>query len=149
MEITDELWERIVRHEGIRYSPYTDSVGQETIGVGHAITEAEKKIYFNNCEISEREVFYLLHIDINDAARSADDLIGDITLPIPIREVIIEMVFQLGKRGVSKFKRMWAALKKGDFAEAGYEMRDSKWFHQTQSRCIELAKIVENIKNID
>ena len=146
MEITDALKDRIITHEGVRYYPYLDTVGQRTIGIGHAITSNEDDLYPDNCEISQDEVYYLLEKDLDVAIRSAVDLIGDLVLPIVVQEVIVEMVFQLGRRGVSKFKLMWAALKKGDFLEAGYQMRDSKWYRQTPSRCDELASLVECIK---
>lgn len=146
MKITDKLRDRISKHEGIRFSPYLDSVGQRTIGIGHAITRNEDSIYPNDCDISEKEVYYLFDKDLERARLSAQNLIGDLILPVAIQEVIVEMVFQLGKVGVSKFKLMWKALKEADFLEAGYQMRDSKWYRQTTSRCDELASIVECVK---
>jgi len=146
MKITDELKERIIRHEGIRFSPYLDSVGQRTIGIGHAITSNEDTLYVPDCEISEDEVNYIFEKDLHQSIESATDLIGDLVLPQVVQEVIVEMVFQLGKSGVSKFKLMWKALKERDFLEAGYQMRDSKWYRQTPSRCDELASLVEVVK---
>lgn len=147
MKITDTLKDRIITHEGIRYSPYTDSVGQKTIGIGHAIRGDENSMYPNTCEISEKEVLYLFDKDLERAIVGAKDLIGTLVLPLEIQEVIVEMVFQLGKSGVRKFKFMWAALNKGFFLEAAHQMRKSRWHRQTPSRCNELASIVENIGN--
>ena len=52
------------------------------------------------------------------------------------------MVFQLGIGGVSKFKKMWEALEKGDYTEASFQMMDSRWAKQTPSRAESLSKIM-------
>jgi hypothetical protein len=52
------------------------------------------------------------------------------------------MVFQLGKTGVSKFKKMFEALKEYDYTRAAKEMLNSTWYRQTPSRCEELAKLM-------
>ena len=49
-------------------------------------------------------------------------------------EIIIEMVFQLGKTGVSKFRNMWKHLSALEYASAASEMLDSRWAKQTPNR---------------
>jgi lysozyme len=49
-------------------------------------------------------------------------------------EIIIEMIFQLGKTGVSKFKNMWKALSGLEYSVAASEMLDSRWAKQTPNR---------------
>ena len=61
------------------------------------------------------------------------------------KEVIVEMVFQLGKGGVSKFKKMWEALAKEDYTEAANQMLDSRWHKQTKSRAESLASIMRSL----
>ena len=61
------------------------------------------------------------------------------------KEVIVEMVFQLGKGGVSKFKKMWEALAKEDYTEAANQMVDSRWHKQTKSRAESLATIMRSL----
>jgi hypothetical protein len=41
------------------------------------------------------------------------------------QEIIIEMVFQLGRTGVSKFRNMWKCLSELNYLGASYEMLDS------------------------
>ena len=60
--------------------------------------------------------------------------------------VLIEMVFQLGIGGVSKFKNMWKALGKGDYQTASEEMLDSRWAKQTPSRAEGLSEIMKSCK---
>jgi lysozyme len=69
---------------------------------------------------------------------------GDKRLPQEIEHVIVEMVFQLGETGVSKFRKMWKALSDGDQKEAAAQMKDSRWHSQTPVRCEALAEIVAN-----
>ena len=62
------------------------------------------------------------------------------------RGVLIEMVFQLGKTGVSKFVKMKAALQIQDYQEAAAQMVESKWYEQTEGRCARLAYIMRDDK---
>ena len=60
-------------------------------------------------------------------------------------EILIEMVFQLGKNGVSKFKNMWKALAEKNYIGASYEMLDSRWSKQTPNRAKAMAKTMKEI----
>lgn len=153
--LTPELKQRIKNHEGVRYTSYIDSLGHPTIGIGHAVTLSEEECYRKGVYINDDEVIYLFEIDLWHARESAilliaesignkQNLKAECLLPIIVMEVIIEMVFQLGKNGVRKFKRMWAAIKLDNFFTAAKEMRDSKWYRQTTRRVEELAVLMES-----
>ena len=60
-------------------------------------------------------------------------------------EILIEMVFQLGKTGVSKFRKMWDALAEKNYIGASYEMLDSRWAKQTPNRAKDMAQIMKAI----
>jgi lysozyme len=64
---------------------------------------------------------------------------GVADLPTTAQHTITEMVFQLGKSGVSKFRNMWKNLQNRDFNGASLEMLDSKWNRQTPNRCKKLS----------
>jgi lysozyme len=51
------------------------------------------------------------------------------------------MIFQLGGNGVSKFRKMWAALQEDppNYFEAHVQMLDSRWAKQTPNRAKEMA----------
>ena len=59
---------------------------------------------------------------------------GCIDINEKAEEILIEMVFQLGKTGVSKFRNMWKALAEKNYIGASYEMLDSRWAKQTPNR---------------
>ena len=50
------------------------------------------------------------------------------------KELLIEMIFQLGAKGLSKFKNMLYFLNKKQKFMASLEMLDSLWYLQTPKR---------------
>ena len=142
---SEDLKKRIRCHEGVRNLPYLDSEGHRTIGVGHFINPNDDNLYESGVPISDAEITDIFEDDLRSATWWAQDLLDEKWgLPNIVIEVLIEMVFQLGKNGVRKFKRMWAALKLGNFFTAALEMRDSKWYRQTPRRAEELAVLMES-----
>ena len=149
IKITDELKARIRDHEGCRDEVYLDSLGKATIAIGHLVQPHEKERFKPGVKISADEIEDLFLIDLNRACAGAEQLIGELyrgntRLPQIIEHVIVEMVFQLGKTGVSKFRKFWKALSDGNKKEAAAQMIDSRWHVQTPIRCKELASLVEN-----
>ena len=149
IKITDELKARIRDHEGCRDEVYLDSLGKATIAIGHLVQPHEKERFKPGVKISADEIEDLFLIDLNRACAGAEQLIGELykgdkRLPQVIEHVIVEMVFQLGKTGVSKFRKMWKALSEGNKKEAAAQMIGSRWHDQTPIRCKELASLVEN-----
>ena len=136
IKITDELKARIRDHEGCVDTVYLDTLGKATIGIGHLVQPHERQRFKEGVKISTDEIEDLFLIDLNRACAGAEQLISenykaDKRLPQAIEHVIVEMVFQLGKTGVSKFKKMWRALSDGDRKQASLEMQDSRWHSQT------------------
>ena len=135
-DLSTELIQRVKRHEGFSAEPYVDSLGHITFGYGHKILP-----------ISELNAGALLIDDLNIALAGAVDLFyPDIwpTLNQVRKDVLTEMVFQLGKNGVSKFVKMKAALEKEDYHEAANQMILSRWYEQTAGRCTTLAGLMRS-----
>ena len=65
--------------------------------------------------------------------------------PQPVKEVLIEMVFQLGVGGVSKFKKFLANLSTKTYHLAADEMLDSRWAKQTPMRAEKLSYIIREL----
>lgn len=146
IKITDELRARVRDHEGCRDTIYLDTLGKATVGIGHLLRPHEAEDIRNRQPLSMDEIEDLFLVDLNRAAAGADRLIEELCpdnkLPQAIGEVIVEMVFQLGEKGVSKFRNMWAGLNDKQYLTASEEMKDSRWYTQTPKRCTELAEIV-------
>ena len=147
IKITDELKARVQDHEGLRTSVYLDTLGKKTVGIGHLVQPHEMERFAEGVEIPMDEIMEIFEMDLNRAAAGADMLIQENVghdLPQHVGEVILEMVFQLGTTGVSKFKKFWKALRVKDWKKAAAEMKDSRWHSQTPKRCESLAEIVAN-----
>ena len=126
---------------------YLDSLGKKTVGIGHLVRHFEEERFAEGVEIPMEEILEIFEMDLNRAAAGADMLIEDNVghdLPQHVAEVVLEMVFQLGTTGVSKFKKFWKALRVKDYKTAAAEMQDSRWHSQTPKRCESLAEIVAN-----
>jgi lysozyme len=123
---------RIKLHEGKRNKPYMDSVGVLTIGYGRNL---------DDIGISDEECDHLFERDFDRAQRNAGRFSFFSDLSKERQGVIIEMIFQLGFTGTSKFRQFIAAIKKDDWGEASEQMMDSRWHDQTPERCEELAEI--------
>jgi len=141
----EELKERIKEHEGFVPRIYKDSLGFATIGFGHLVKEGEQ--WEEGKEYTKEQLEYIFDTDFEEAKKNALSLIGDIELVDDAKCVIIEMVFQLGIGGVSKFKMMWEALSKGDYGEASFQMMDSRWAKQTPKRAESLSTIMRSCKS--
>ena len=129
----DRLLQSVKKHEGYRNKVYLDTLGKRTVGVGHLCVE---DFWEDDKEYEEKFLMTILEHDLQTAIKGAERLLkGCRILDSLAKEIIIEMVFQLGETGVSKFKNMLKALENGpDYQTAAIEMLDSKWAKQTPER---------------
>ena len=141
----DRLLESVKKHEGYRNKVYLDTLGKRTVGVGHLCVE---DFWEDDKEYEESFLMEILEKDLSEAIKGANDLMaehGCMDINEKAHEILIEMVFQLGKTGVSKFKNMWKALSELNYVGASYEMLDSRWAKQTPNRAKSMAKIMKAI----
>jgi lysozyme len=120
----------LVRHEGLRLKPYTDTVGKLTIGVGRNLDDVG---------ISEAEAMLLLSNDISIARTDAEKFVWFHKLDSVRQDVIIDMIFNLGLPRFLGFKNMLHAVEMSNWEEAVVQMLDSKWAKQVGKRAEELA----------
>ena len=140
----ERLMESVKQHEGYRNKVYLDTLGKRTVGVGHLCTE---DWWEDDKEYEEEFLLKILEEDLQEAIEGASTLMlqhdcSDIDEKA--HEIIIEMVFQLGMTGVSKFKNMWKALSEHNYTGASYEMLDSKWAKQTPNRAKSMAELMKS-----
>ena len=135
----ERLMESVKEHEGYRNKVYLDTLGKRTVGVGHLCVE---DFWEDDKEYEESFLMEILQKDLQEAIRGARELMDKqdcSDVDERAEEIIIEMVFQLGMTGVSKFKNMWKALSEHNYTGASYEMLDSKWAKQTPNRAKNMA----------
>lgn len=126
--------EMIKRHEGYRQKPYTDTTGNITIGYGHNLTALG---------LSDKIIEAIFDEDVTVAYFTALKLFPSFKkLGVPRQGVLMNMAFNLGEGGLSKFKRMRVAIEAGQWDKAAAAMLDSKWAKQVGARATELAAIM-------
>ena len=140
----EELKEQIKKHEGFVPRTYKDSLGKKTIGFGHLCVEPEQ--WDDDKEYTREELERVFDNDFKEALKNAESLIGERSINFIAKQVIIEMVFQLGIGGVGKFKKMWLALDSEDYGEASFQMMDSLWAKQTPNRAEKLSQKMRSAK---
>lgn len=141
----DKLLASVKKHEGFRNKVYLDTLNKRTVGYGHLCVEDH---WEDDKEYDEKYLEGILIRDLQNAIEGAEDLInncpsgGKANISDDAKIIIIEMVFQLGKSGVSKFRNMWKALQQEppQYDVASIEMLDSRWAKQTPNRAKEMAE---------
>lgn len=158
---TDEavdIYELIKRHEGCTNKVYIDTRGKPTIGIGFNLSKngARKmiesvgadydKILAGKQTLSEDQIKILFNNDMKSAVKSARSVVSNFdSLPQKAQAILIDMAFNLGTEGLSKFKNMRAALEVNNYNRAAYEMKDSDWYTQVGNRSKELIKMMQSL----
>ena len=127
--------EQLIRDEGMRLKAYRDTQGLLTIGVGRNLDAVG---------LYPDEVDYLLD---NDLRRVQEQVLIALPWTVSLDEarfgVLLNMCFNLGLRGLLKFREMLSAVETGDWTTAAVEMLDSDWAGQVGQRAERLAKQME------
>ncbi len=124
----DALKRQLIKHEGVSRTVYLCAAGMRTIGVGRNLDRS-------GGGLSEDEVEYLLNNDIRttvDAVNRKFPIVKD--LSENRRVALYDMAFNLGVKGLRRFKKMWKALECHNYNTAAYEMMDSRWSQQVGKR---------------
>ena len=128
--VTKALIESIKLGEGKRLKPYRCTAGKLSIGYGRNLDDVG---------ITDEEAEYLLMHDIERAEKDTEKLQCYKKLNQTRKDVLIEMVFNMGLPRVLGFKKMLAALDAGDYSEAANQALDSKWAIDVGERAKRLA----------
>ena len=130
----------IVKHEGHEPRVYKCSNGFDTIGYGFAIKDLfmDKEI----CDlILDKHIRAILaNIEAND---DWDTWFWD--KPQVVKEVLVNMIYQIGFSGVRKFRKTIQYIKEDKLLLASEEMLDSKWARSdSPNRAKELSDILKS-----
>ncbi len=134
-----KLRERLIRSEGWKNRPYTDTVGKLTIGVGFNLTDVG---------LYDEEINFIL----DNRIRLVKEYLQ--TIPVylsldPVRQGVIEdMCFNLGPEpfdgdGFKDWPIFMNQLRMKDWRGAAANMRKTLWAKQVGQRVIKLARIME------
>ena len=122
--------------EGVKVKVYKDTKGLLTVGVGHLIKEGDV--------VSNTQIEKWFVEDVQGAVSDVMALVSTfLEQPDEIQEVLVNMMFNLGKVRLGKFKKMIQAVNRREYSVMVKEMKDSQWYEQVGSRAERLCKVVE------
>ena len=143
----NKLKETLKVDEGVVYEIYNDHLGYPTFGIGHLVIEGDPELGAPvGTPVSESRVNECFEKDVAVVIEDCKILHeGFDGYPEEVKQVIANMMFNMGRTRLSKFKKHNAALMCGDWKEAAKEGRDSKWYRQVTSRAERLMKRLEEV----
>ncbi len=139
IKTTETIEDMLIRHEGMRFTPYLCTADKISLGVGRNLIDKG---------ITKEEAMFLLHNDIEECKR---DLANSIfqgqfyNFPESIQNVLINMRFQLGYTGFRNFRKMIKAFQSKNYEEAVVQMKDSNWYNQVTNRANDLIKMIREV----
>jgi|TARA_R110002033_G_scaffold65913_1_gene117073 lysozyme len=143
----EQVQKQLAVDEGIVHEVYLDHLGYATFGIGHLITDKDpEQEYTVGTPISEERVTEAFQSDL-DISIGECKVLFDLwdTYPGEVQEILVNMMFNLGRPRLSKFKNFKKAVDAGDWVKAGIEGRDSLWWKQVGNRAERLMVRIENV----
>jgi len=142
------LREQLIQDEGVVYEVYKDHRGFKTFGIGHLIKRTDEEYEWEvGTPVSEERVWTAFDEDLDIAINDCLSLYGEEfeTWPAEVQEVLVNMVFNLGRPGLSRFVMFKEALQKNDWRLAAEHGRDSLWYRQVTNRAELLMSRLEQV----
>ena len=145
----DAVFEQLKIDEGVVNEIYLDHLGYPTFGVGHLVLETDPEHGQDvGTPISEERTKECFEKDLDTAINECellyeDGFFGD--LPDEVQQILVNMMFNMGRTRLSKFKKMHAAIIESDWETAAVEGRDSRWHKQVTNRAERLMERLESV----
>jgi lysozyme len=144
----ESVFETLKVDEGVEYQIYNDHLGYATFGVGHLVTKNDEETgQAVGTSVSEERVWEAFEKDLDTSIDECEILYGNAWHKFPgeVQEIVVNMMFNMGRPRLSKFKNFCAALEEGDWVKAALEGRDSRWHKQVTNRAERLMVRLENV----
>ena len=138
----ERLQEDLATDEGVVYEVYLDHLGLPTVGIGHLILESDSEYGAEvGTPVTEERVTELFQQDCEIVLADCQILYPDFDdLPEEAQLIIANMMFNMGRPRLSKFKGMKRGVDNRDWDTAADEMVDSGWYRQVTNRAERLVK---------
>ena len=141
------LREQLEIDEGVKYEIYLDHLGYPTFGIGHLIREDDPEHgQATGTEVSESRVAEAFEQDVQTVLSDCAILYPDFDeLPEEAQQIIANMMFNMGRTRLSKFKGMKRGVDARDWNAAADEMVDSGWYKQVTNRADRLVQRMRSL----
>ena len=146
MDMVKLRWE-LESDEGVKYEIYNDHLGYATFGIGHLILDSDPEQGSQvGTPVSESRVAEAFESDIVQVLSDCETLYPDFeSLPEDAQRIIANMMFNMGRPRLSKFKGMKRGVDSRDWNAAADEMVDSNWYRQVTNRAERLVTRMRSI----
>ena len=137
----EQLRKELEVDEGVKYEIYNDHLGYPTFGIGHLVRDSDPEAGAAlGTPVTEDRVIEAFNQDVETVLNDCTILYGDFNeLPEEAQLIIANMMFNLGRPRLSKFKGMKAGVDARDWERAADEMVDSAWYRQVTNRADRLV----------
>ena len=144
---TQKLREQLEIDEGVVHEIYNDHLGYPTFGIGHLITEDDPEHGSPiGTEVENDRVIEAFDKDVQSVLSDCSILYPNFeSLPEEAQQIIANMMFNLGRPRLSKFRGMKAGVDDQNWERAADEMVDSRWYRQVGARA---ERLVERMRAI-
>lgn len=145
----DKLREELKVDEGVKYEIYLDHLGLPTFGIGHLVLDSDMEHGQEvGTPVSEDRVIEAFASDVDVVLKDCTILYPDFeTLPEEVQLIIANMMFNMGRPRLSKFKGMKAGVDARDWHKAAKEMVDSNWYRQVTNRAQRLVDRMQQVRD--
>lgn len=136
-EPLNDLEKWIAQDEGLKLTPYLDTVEKLTIGFGRNLYDVG---------ITREEAIYLMRNDIARCKAELAPYAWYVNQPEGVQMALLNMCFNIGIGRLLGFRKMIMALTIKDYTEAALEALDSKWATQVGQRAKDVAVMIREGK---
>ena len=146
-----QLRKQLEIDEGVKYEIYLDHLGYPTFGIGHLVTTTDKESGQDvGTSISEERVRECFEIDVSYVIKDCNKLYDDFDeLPEEAQQIVANMMFNLGRTRLSKFRGMKRGVDARDWNAAAREMVDSRWYQQVTNRAERLVQRMRKVRTVN
>lgn len=146
----NEWCKRLILHEGMQLKPYYCTAGKLTIGVGRNLednplsTEEKRAVLDYRQGITKNAAMMLLRNDIRNCVGQLRHYVrGFDEFDCERQYALLDMCFQLGIKGLRKFRGMLKNFEQSNFDMAAYECLNSQYAKQTPVRAKRIARLIK------
>jgi len=142
------VYEQLKIDEGVEYEIYKDHLGYPTFGVGHLVLKSDPEYGADvGTPVSDDRVRECFERDLDTSVSECVALYGEQfeQWPGEVQEILVNMMFNMGRTRLGKFKNFRKALEAKDWKQASIEGKDSLWYRQVTNRADRLMERLSNV----
>jgi lysozyme len=140
----DDIKKMIIRHEGIRNTPYQDSLGLWTVGIGHLIGDGKTLPPEWNRKFSNEEIMKMFDDDYAHHRLAAQRIPNFGNLNGKGQGALTDLTFNMGPSWIDRWPMLKKQLASNDIAGAAANLESSKWYKQVGNRAPEVVDLLRN-----